>query len=195
MILNKQNYLIIPKHILCEIRKTQTNSYVWFSGNFGTIFYKIPFGYNAIKKKNIIFFFPINFSAISCNYNINFCCHFQKIHLLLTYFQKFIISSSYGFKRFLKIRGRGYRYFLNQQKQIEISTELSHNFKIIPWSQLLFKISTKGKKIKFRLKSLLILRNFLVELRKKKLPNYITGKGIRYIKDRAQKRVLLIKRF
>jgi ribosomal protein L6P/L9E len=189
------NYLIIPKHIFCDITNTQKYNYIWFSGNFGTIFQKIPFGYNIIKRGNMIFFNPINFKSFSKNYDFkSFYHHFQKLQILLMILQYFIISSSYGFKRFLKIRGRSYKWFLNSQKQIEILVGLSHSFKMTPWSKLLFKISFKGKKINFRFKSLLTLKNLLVELRKKRIPNYVSGKGIRYLKDRAQKRIRIYKR-
>lgn len=181
-----ENYIYIPSQVLCQIKK----NYIWFSGNFGTWFHKIPSGCIIIKTKNIVLFKQLNLNVFSSYYNIKSKNTFWNLRKQLAFLQYLIIATCCGFKRFLKIRGVGYKWFFNPiTKQIEVDAGLSHKFQMKTWSKLKYKITFKGKQISFRLKSLITLSQILFVLRNKRVPNYITGQGIRYLKDKAQKRV------
>jgi large subunit ribosomal protein L6 len=101
------------------------------------------------------------------------------LSLLTVLLKRMIVGAGAGFKRFLRVRGVGYKFEL-QQTLLKVNVGFTHVLtKNVP-SEFVVKFSRKFKVIRFRSKSLNMLTGILSALHALRKPDAYKGKGIRY---------------
>jgi large subunit ribosomal protein L6 len=106
----------------------------------------------------------------------------KQLSLLYTQIKQIFVSTSVGFKNFLKIRGVGYKFNVSPT-YLTIEVGFSHLLKKkIP----LFKSFMANKKtttLRAQAPNLVVLNTFFAATRSLRQPDVYKGKGIRYKKD------------
>ena len=98
-----------------------------------------------------------------------------------------IVGAGVGFKKYLRVRGVGY-YFQLDNGILAAKVGYTHPLlKPVP-SEFFTKFSRKSKVIRFRSKSLTKLTEFLAALRVLRRPDIYKGKGIRYKGDPVRRK-------
>jgi large subunit ribosomal protein L6 len=96
--------------------------------------------------------------------------------------KQLIIGASVGFKKFLRVRGVGYRFNISSTA-LTIQAGYSHLLKIkIPFFKS-FVTNKKATLIRGRSVDLITLSTFFAAVRYLRSPDVYKGKGIRYRKD------------
>jgi len=104
-------------------------------------------------------------------------------------FRKAVMTLTCGFKRYLRVRGVGYRFDLMNNNILKI--EVGYTDELMIWLPREYKIkfSKKHTKIKLRLTDLQKLTSMVTSIRKKRIPDVYKGKGIRFIKEKRVEKV------
>ena len=184
------------KIYLPELLFVETNSFAnglvcWISGPYYTTkqrYYPI-FSISLQKQQlccsptfthNVFNFFNISKAMI-------FKQNKKELGLLYTHVKQLIISTSVGFKNFLKIRGIGYKFKISQT-ELTIEAGYSHLlYTKIP----LFKSFLTNKKttlLRGQASNLVSLNTFFAATRSLRQPDVYKGKGIRYKKDFSRRK-------
>lgn len=98
-----------------------------------------------------------------------------------------IVGAGVGFKKYLRVRGVGYKFELSNGILIA-TVGYTHKLKKILPVEFYTKFSRKSKVVRFRSKSLTKLTGFLAALRVLRLPDIYKGKGIRYRRDPVRRK-------
>jgi large subunit ribosomal protein L6 len=93
-----------------------------------------------------------------------------------------IIGAGVGFKKYLRVRGVGY-FFKLENGILTAKVGYTHTLQKTLPIDFRTKFSRKFKVVRFRSKSLTKLTLFLARLRVLRLPDIYKGKGIRYRRD------------
>lgn len=177
-----------PSSVLCEISKTSNGSILWVSGEYGTWFYKFKDTFfNCHLGTNYVYFSTERFHNIAKVYytqrlkdsmpGLN-----NHLSLLSVLLKRMIVGAGVGFKRYLRVKGVGYKFELNNQL-LQAKVGFTHRlYKTIP-TEFYTKFSRKFKVIRFRSKSLTELTSVLSSMRSLCKPDIYKGKGIRYKRD------------
>ena len=182
--------IIYPNSINIETQ-TDKNLYdmIWISGNSGTWFCK----YNrqlckiSIVNSNIgvgtAFFY--NFLAFySRGYFRNwFPLLNSELSLLCVLLKRMLIGAGVGFKKYLRVRGVGYKFELLRTNLLTAKVGYTHLVKKQLPSEFSTNFSRKAKVVRFRSKSLTKITCLLSRIRAMRLPDVYKGKGIRYKRD------------
>jgi len=102
-----------------------------------------------------------------------------QIVLLQSNIEKMRIGNIVGFRRYLKVRGVGYK-FTREHNMLYIQVGFSHVLEYKLPEEIKTKFSRKGKMTRFYSKDLDLVTNILAYLRKLRKPDTYKGKGIRY---------------
>jgi len=99
-----------------------------------------------------------------------------------------IVSLISGFKKYLRVRGVGYRFSLLKNNILQIEVGLSYNLQIKLPHIYKTQFSRKFTKIKFFSLNLQQLALLVSNIRKLRVPDIYKGKGIRFlVEKRLQK--------
>lgn len=187
----KEKIVQIPVFLNCEI-KNFLNAYVfWING---------PFWTNRIIIKKTLFLelqnnYIINKKAlpnvISTFYNLNLKHINKKKKITQSFlknkFKQQIISAFVGYKKYLRIRGVGYKFsILNQLMLIQVG--FSHLLKTVIPSEFNYKFNKKFTFLRLKSNNINILTKFLSVLRNLYKPDVYKGKGIRYRFDTVKRK-------
>jgi large subunit ribosomal protein L6 len=93
-----------------------------------------------------------------------------------------IVGCGVGFKKYLRVKGVGYKFEL-VNGILSANVGYTHKLQKILPVEFYTKFSRKSKVVRFRSKSLSKLTGFLAALRVLRLPDIYKGKGIRYKRD------------
>ena len=107
------------------------------------------------------------------------------LSIITVLLKRMIIGAGVGFKKYLRVRGVGYKF---ETSSSVLSAKVGYTQlvkKAIP-SEFYLKFSRKSKVIRCRSKSLNSLTGFLSALRSMRKPDIYKGKGIRYRRDTAR---------
>lgn len=109
------------------------------------------------------------------------------LSILSVIFRRMIVGAGVGFKKYLRVRGVGYKFeVINLRLKAKVGfTHLIQ--KQLP-SEFFIKFSRKSKVIRFRSKSLTKLTGVLSNIRGQKKPDVYKGKGIRYKHDPVRRK-------
>jgi large subunit ribosomal protein L6 len=99
-----------------------------------------------------------------------------------------IIGNQVGFRRYLRVRGVGYKFGLEGDNILTISCGLSHLIKYQLPPGMSIKFSRKFKMIRLQHNSLALLTGMMSYLRNLRKPDVYKGKGIRYLNDPQRKK-------
>jgi large subunit ribosomal protein L6 len=114
----------------------------------------------------------------------------KKINLLLSnnhiYIYQNMVSSLVGFKKYLRLRGVGYKFSMVIPHVLDTEVGFSKMIRSQIPAEFLTKYSNKGTRIRLISSRLLALSQFAAKLRKYRFPDVYKGKGIRYRRDFAR---------
>lgn len=101
-----------------------------------------------------------------------------------------LIGSLSGFKRYLRVRGVGYKFSLNSSNKNIIIIDVGYSHVLVKGLQTEFrtKFSRKFTKIRVKTSQLSKLTQFFSHIRKQRKPDVYKGKGIRYKHDTVRKK-------
>jgi len=151
---------LIPQNIKIKIK----NDKIYLKGFLGKVNFKF--------SKNINFFITYNKFLFILNKKKN---KKKIIKLYIKLIKNNIKGISQGFKKFLIIKGLGFK-FRNKNNKVELKLGFSHNIIIsIPKK---IKIIIKNNKIKFFSFDYILLTQFIYYLRSYKKKNYYKEKGL-----------------
>lgn len=102
--------------------------------------------------------------------------------LLQGQLQKTILSVITGYKKYLTVRGVGYK-FQKKNRYLTLQIGYSHKINIIIPSDIQMKFNRKFTAIRFHNANDAFLHGLLSSIRNYKKPDVYKGKGIRYKKD------------
>jgi ribosomal protein L6P/L9E len=96
-------------------------------------------------------------------------------------------SSFVGFKRYVKVKGVGYKFGLNEENTNELIVKagLTHPITQKFHSSLDFAFTRKSRMVRVRSVSLFYITDSCSSLRNKRKPNVFTGKGIRFRREKV----------
>jgi len=179
-----------PDSITYELKNlNEFYDIIWVSGAYGTYYCKIN------KLKYLVTMHNTNavtIKTIPFNSWMKYYCakHYKwaiplinaRLSLLWVTIRRMIVGAGVGFKKYLRVKGVGYKFEL-QNGVLNISVGYTHQLiKKLP-VEFYTKFSRKSKVVRFRSKSLSKLTGFLAALRVLRLPDIYKGKGIRYKRD------------
>lgn len=175
-----------PTNVKFEVRTLERSIVIWVSGEYGTWFYKInnlqykisispqkTLGLQTIRFYNIMKHYYTRFYKYSIP-RIN-----SQISLICIILKRMIVGAGVGFKRYLRVRGVGYKFEL-EDTLLKAKVGYTHSIEKPMPSEFYTRFSRKSKVIRFRSKSLTKLTGFLAILRSLRKPDIYKGKGIRY---------------
>lgn len=188
--------IYLPQLLKTEIQEYQNGNILWISGPNATIYRYWR------NRKNIKNWSPhkikleIKNSKIQVKTsNLSYAQDFYKLlkdrsikkkneytGLLQGQIQKTIVSAMTGYKKYLMIRGVGYK-FIKKGRYLSLQIGYSHKINIILPSDLKIKLNKKATAIKFQNYSDTLLHGLMSKIRNYKKPDVYKGKGIRYKKD------------
>jgi ribosomal protein L6P/L9E len=181
------NTIPYSRQLINEIQLYKTFSVIWLSGCYQTWKFLLekPFILRT-KNQSISVILPYFYKVAS-----QFRKKTDKI-LMSTWsltsvkLQKFVKSAKVGFKAYLRIIGVGYKFFITENKPMELKAQGGFTHLLVQnlHPSFTIKFTRKSRMIKLRSSSLSRLTNDLACLRNKSKPNVFTGKGIKF---RSQK--------
>lgn len=185
-----------PKGIFVEIQKLPDNlDIIWISGEYGTWFFKSNRQHCRIRILSInqISVETIRFHHIfKYYYNHYFKNWFplanSYLTLLVIIIKRMLIGAGVGFKKYLRVRGVGYKFELEQNKLLTAKVGYTHLVKKQLPSEFSTHFSRKAKVARFRSKSLIKITGLLAKIRSMRQPDIYKGKGIRYQRDFARRK-------
>lgn len=167
---------------------------IWISGQYGTWFRSLN------RKKYRVNVTNDNKIEIKTNKFINFMKQYYSnsykyslpnvntnLSLLSVGLRRMVIGAGVGFKKYLRVRGVGYKFEL-EDKVLTARVGYTHALHKIMPAEFTTRFSRKSKVIRFRSKSLTKLTGFLAELRALRKPDIYKGKGIRYRRDPVRRK-------
>jgi len=111
----------------------------------------------------------------------------SELNFINVLLRRMIIGAGVGFKKYLRVRGVGYKFFL-ENTLLKINVGYTHIIKKYIPSEFYIKFSRKFKVMRLRSKSLTKLTGFLCALRALRRPDVYKGKGIRYKRDPVKRK-------
>jgi len=94
-----------------------------------------------------------------------------------------LIGAGVGFKKYLRVKGVGYKFELKNTKLLTVKAGYTHLIKKQLPHEFYTRFSRKSKVVRFRSKSLTKITGLLAQLRFARQPDVYKGKGIRYKRD------------
>jgi large subunit ribosomal protein L6 len=92
------------------------------------------------------------------------------------------VGATVGFKKFLRLRGVGYKFSIKNRILIT-DVGFTHLLYKKLYAEMFFKFSRKYTVLRTKSKNLARLTGFISSLRNLKKPDVYKGKGIRYLKE------------
>jgi large subunit ribosomal protein L6 len=165
---------------------------IWLSGNNSTsVQYLVNTSYVRLKLKANVDKFVLKNTNLTVNqgfYNMylqreerKLINYYNMIHMKL---KKAIIKSTVGIRKYLHLRGVGYK-FTKKQKYISIQIGYSHAINILLPNVMKITLSRKSVRMKLLTTHWSRLTGFLAGIRRNKKPDVYKGKGIRYRRDKV----------
>lgn len=184
-----------PNNITYELKNLNSNyDIIWISGEYGTYFCKIDRMKYLVSMHNTN---AITIKTVPFNSWMKYYCakHYKwaiplvnaQLSLLWVTIRRMIVGAGVGFKKYLRVRGVGYKFELSNGILIA-TVGYTHKLKKILPVEFYTKFSRKSKVVRFRSKSLTKLTGFLAALRVLRLPDIYKGKGIRYRRDPVRRK-------
>jgi large subunit ribosomal protein L6 len=121
------------------------------------------------------------------NYKKSFPKISAPLGLALSRMKRSIIACGVGFKKYIRVRGVGYKLEFSNNLFIA-KVGYTHNLQKIVPSDFIIKFSRKSKVARIRCKSLNRLTSFTSMFRALKKPDVYKGKGIRYQSDPVRRK-------
>jgi len=106
----------------------------------------------------------------------------KRCSLLCVLIKRMIVGAGVGYKKYLRLRGVGYKFEL---KNTILTAKVGYTHlveKRLPYD-FYIKFSRKARVIRLRNKSLTKITSFIAHLRHQRQPDIYKGKGIRYKRD------------
>lgn len=183
-----------PDSIKFEIKSINKHyDVIWVSGEYATWFYKID------RRKHILYIHGKTLfieTSLHTNTIKQYFTGLQKyslpkinseLSLLAIGIRKMIVGAGVGFKKYLRVRGVGYKFEIENESLIA-KVGYTHSLnKSMPY-EFTTKFSRKSKVLRFRSKSLTKLTGFLSSYRGLRKPDIYKGKGIRYKRDPVRRK-------
>ena len=184
-----QTKIYYPIGIRLEIQIFNEYSILWVSGEYGTWFLKLN---NRQYQINLVSQNHLNLKTISF-YNIikHYYTSSYKyatprinayISLACILIKRMIIGAGVGFKKYLRVRGVGYKFEL-QNSFLTAKVGYTHLVKKRFPYDFYIRFSRKAKVVRLRSKSLTRITKFIAHVRSMRRPDVYKGKGIRYKRD------------
>jgi ribosomal protein L6P/L9E len=107
------------------------------------------------------------------------------LSMIIVLLKRMIIGAGVGFKKYLRVRGVGYKFEMSGPA-LSAKVGYTHLIKKVIPCEFQMKFSRKSKVIRCRSKSLNSITGFLSALRSMRKPDIYKGKGIRYRRDTAR---------
>ena len=189
-----QLHVYYPKTIVCEIKKTKNQSILWISGDYGTWFYKLSnIKYKISVCNNQIRIETNRFYSVAKYYygdlgKFSMPILASQLSLLSILFKRMIVGAGVGFKKYLRVRGVGYKFEL-ENLALKAKVGYTHTIQKTLPSEFFIRFSRKFKVIRLRSKSLTRLTSLLCSLRSFRKPDIYKGKGIRYKGDPVRRKL------
>lgn len=111
----------------------------------------------------------------------------QYTSLLNKQLQTAILHATVGIKKYLLVRGVGYK-FIKKDKYLILQVGYSHKINVLIPSFIKTKVNKKSTKIKFIGNNISFVTGLLSSIRRFKKPDVYKGKGIRYRKDNVMRK-------
>ena len=183
-LVKKQIY--IPELLAFEMHCFNNGFVCWFSGPYYTWKQQLSRSFPFHINKNWFRYAP---SMLNVGFNFfdtyrfpNLKLETQQLSLLHIQIKQLIIGASVGFKKFLRVRGVGYKFNISPTT-LTIHVGYSHLLKIkYPYFKS-FVTNKKATLIRGRSVNLVALSTFFAAVRFLRSPDVYKGKGIRYRKD------------
>jgi len=188
----KKKSIYIPSNLYSIYEKYNNGCVIWLSGNNSTtVQYLVNTNYVRLKLTADVDKFILKNSNLTVNqgfYNLylkreerKLINYYNVVHMKL---KKAIIKSTVGIRKYLHLRGVGYK-FTKKQKYISIQIGYSHAINI--WLPNVMKITLSRKSVRMKLLTThwSRLTGFLSGIRRNKKPDVYKGKGIRYRRDKV----------
>jgi large subunit ribosomal protein L6 len=102
--------------------------------------------------------------------------------ILHTQIQKAILSAVTGYKKYLLVRGVGYKFY-NKKHYLSFQVGYSHKINITLPSDFKVKLNRKSTTVQFRNYNDNFLNSLISKIRNFKKPDVYKGKGLRYKRD------------
>jgi len=188
--------IYLPQLLKTEVQTYQNGNILWISGPNATIF-RYSNQQPSVKNWNPQHTnFVIKNSEMTIqNSSLNYAQDFYKLlktrsiqkknmysGLLQGQLQKTILSVITGYKKYLTVRGVGYK-FHKKNRYLTLQIGYSHKINIIIPSDIQMKLNRKLTAIRFQNYNDAFLHGLLSSIRNYKKPDVYKGKGIRYKKD------------
>lgn len=175
--------IYLPKNIIYELKQWDKKSVLWIKGPFASAYFEIApqficvikSGQLYLKKRTLAINREFYISQKEGGFNSTWS-------LYIVALKKGLQAASVGFKKYLRVRGVGYKFVVTE-KNVEVFAGLSHRIMKELHDEFLIKITRKQRMIQLRSRSLQGLTNTLSTIRLLRKPNPFTGKGIRYRKE------------
>lgn len=183
-----------PSSIKFEIKSINKHfDVIWVSGEYATWFYKIDRRKHIlhIQNKNLFIETNLHTNTIKQYFAGLQTYSLPKVNaelsLLTIVIRKMIVGAGVGFKKYLRVRGVGYKFEIENEELIA-KVGYTHSLnKKMPF-EFVTKFSRKSKVLRFRSKSLTKLTGFLSSYRGLRKPDIYKGKGIRYKRDPVRRK-------
>jgi len=179
-----------PKELRVEVKVANRQfAVIWISGDFGTWFVK----YNTYNCKVTIDTAHIGIETRRLYNALTYYCrgYLQNwlpsinsaLSLLCAIIKRTLLGAGVGFKRYLRVRGVGYKFELIPSNLLTAKVGYTHLVQKKLPSEFSTRFSRKSKVVRFRSKSLTKITSVLAHIRSMRLPDIYKGKGIRYKRD------------
>jgi len=178
----KQN-IYLPEFFTFEMQFFNNNIVCWFSGPYLTWKKRYPKTFPFYLSNNHFFYclptLTLGFNFFNTYRRDSLKIENQRASLLHVQIKQIIVGTSVGFKKFLRLRGVGYKFSISSTK-LRIQVGYSHLLKIkVPFFKS-FVMNKKATVICGKSFNLVTLSTFFAGIRSLRLPDVYKGKGIRY---------------
>lgn len=184
--------LYLNKTLTVNLKQFINGNILWLFGPKRSLKTKIYDKNMLDVKHNYIVFNKLLIQRTYEQYNVihNSEKKVEKINKIMfkrTLFNR-IVGLISGFKKYLRVRGVGYRFLLLKNNILQIEVGLSYNLQIKLPAIYKTQFSRKFTKIKFYSLDLQKLTLLVSNIRKLRIPDVYKGKGIRFlVEKRLQK--------
>ena len=190
-----QKSIYIPHLAKAEIQKFTNGTIIWFASPNAAIFRYFFQTNTKILSPNTMLFEIKDQKFILNTTKISYAQTFYKLlkkqsnqkksqyfNLLHNQLQKVFRSTIIGYKKYLLVRGVGYK-FLKKKHYLSFQVGYSHKINVLIPSDCKLKLNRKATTIQLRNFNDAFLHGLISTIRNYKKPDVYKGKGLRYKRD------------